>query len=64
MITEKHVFVTQDNSQFATREEAELYELHSEIEELLAEGFVEGEYCTKTGMQALLEKFDLIRKPE
>lgn len=62
MVTQKTFYVAEDGTQFDSRAAAELYELHAEIEATIDEGYVDGEFCSRTALIALLEKFDLTKK--
>lgn len=64
MITEKTVFETADGKQFATQEEAELYQLHEEIKDAIGEGYCGPEFEIDGAFAALLRAFNVTRKGE
>lgn len=62
MITEKVVFETEDGKQFATCEEAEQYQLHSDIKAAMTEGDYRDGFEEREALAALLRDFNVTRK--
>lgn len=64
MITEKTVFETADGKQFPTQEEAEQYQLHSDIKAAMSEGAYRDGFDERDALEALLRDFNVTRKGE
>lgn len=64
MITQKTVFETEDGKQFATCEEAEQYQLHSDIKAAMSQGAYYDGLDADVALDALLKQFNVTRKGE